>query len=154
MGNRVYDYLVDFIARFAAAVLTHPVMNESVLDIIVQGVDKLMEQPKLDEHIMKAGHTLSKSRDQMAHRAGKDFPKVAGAFVKGMVHIGNPGGDKSKGEENDEDSKTSAINDSDEGEALPPQSTVTATKMHEDDMQHHKKKSKWLHPMHMIRHAH
>lgn len=163
MGNRVYDYLVDFVARFAAAVLNHPVMNESVLDVVVKGVDKLMEQPNLDEHIMNAGHTVAKRRDVMAHKAGRDFPKVAGAFVKGMVHIGKPGnaggdGDGKDMDSSDEEDDGGSLTSRRESDHSSQEPRMTLTK--EDGViksrphQHAKKKARWLHPMHMIRHTH
>ena len=152
MGNRLYDFLVDFIARFAAAVLTHPIMNESVLDIVVKGVDKLMEQENLDEHLMRAGHGLAKSRDVMAHKAGKDFPKVAASFVKGMVHIGNPEKkmteDKNDG---DNESKTSALQDSDASDHLSHERVAVATKVDATGTLYSKKRTRWNNPMQMIR---
>ena len=150
MGNRLYDFFVDFIARFAAAVISHPVMNESVLDIVVQGVDKLMEQENLDEHIMKAGHTMAKSRDVMAHKAGKDAPKVVGNFLKGMVHIGDPE-KKKKNDDDDNESKTSALNDSDDSDNFAHDRPVVATKVNEPVGSHRKKKTKWINAMHMVR---
>ncbi|GKY98129.1 hypothetical protein MPSEU_000770800 [Mayamaea pseudoterrestris] len=155
MGNRIYDFLVDFVARFAAAVISHPVLHGAVQDVVVDGVNKLLEQPNLDERVAKAGKTLAKDKDVMAHKAGKEFPKVAGAFVKGMVRVGNP----EKRDDNDEESKTSMNHESDTDGSQHDERTgkpiVSARSGHYDSDKSSTSKSKkarWLNPIEMMRH--
>jgi hypothetical protein len=114
MLQSIFDFLVDAVANFAAAVLDHPAMHKSIIDVIVQGVDQFIRQPDLDQHLMTAGHHVSKARETMAIKAGQDFPKVAGAFVKGMFRP-NAG----KHHKGSDENKTDNNGDNDDRESRP-----------------------------------
>ncbi|GKY98128.1 hypothetical protein MPSEU_000770600 [Mayamaea pseudoterrestris] len=88
---RIFQYLFDMmihaIAVVVAAVLTDPAVKEAIANVIVSGMINFVRQPNLDEHLLFANQTLGRTRDHMASKAGQDFPKVVGAFMKGMFQI-------------------------------------------------------------------
>jgi hypothetical protein len=83
----LFDLMVHAIAVVVAAVLTDPAVKEAIANVIVTGVTNFVRQPNLDEHLLFANQTIGRTRDTMASKAGQDFPKVVGAFVKGMFQM-------------------------------------------------------------------
>ena len=86
----MFDTMIHAIAVVVAAVLTDPAVKEAIANIIVTGVTNFVRQPNLDEHLLFANQTLGRTRDTVANKAGQDFPKVVGAFVKGMFQLTTP----------------------------------------------------------------
>ena len=82
--------MIHAIAVVVAAVLTDPAVKEAIANVIVTGVTNFVRQPNLDEHLLFANQTLGRTRDTVANKAGQDFPKVVGAFVKGMFQLTTP----------------------------------------------------------------
>lgn len=166
MGNFLYDFFVDFVATFAAAVLNHPVMHDTVLNVVVHGVDRVMAQPDLDRHVLTAAQTLQQHQTVLAKKAGRELPKVAGSFVKGMVHLGKPPPEdilaavdgKGGGDKGDGDSRTGSLRE--EASLADDRSTgsqqVAGLESTEDapgrEKPDRKHQHRWLHPMKLMRH--
>jgi hypothetical protein len=109
----LYDTVITALATVIASVLNHPKANDAITNVIVNGITKFLTQPNLHEHILVANQSLGKTRDTMANKAGQDFPKVVGAFVKGMflpAAANNENNQNNNKDENDATEKDSLLN--------------------------------------------
>jgi hypothetical protein len=121
----IFDVLVYVIATFVAAVLNHPVMTDALVNVIVKGVSGFVRQPDLDDHLLVANESLGRTRDEIAHKAGKDLPKVTGSFIKGLLHIKRKHGrsdDKYESDSSDDEPRPGDLKGQ-EGEETPDQVT-------------------------------
>jgi hypothetical protein len=110
---RFMQGLVDIIAKFVAAVLAHPAMQDAVTKTVVLALNGFIGQPDLHEHLTAASENLSKTQVEMARQAGRDFPKVVGSFFTGLT--------------SKSDSKPPAIDSADQKSAdpkLPPTGVI------------------------------
>jgi hypothetical protein len=85
LSNAVVSGVVHVIASFTAAILNHPSVQKAIGSSIVAGLKQLCHEDDLEEHLMAVSETLSKQSELHARQAGKDFPKIVGSFVQGML---------------------------------------------------------------------
>lgn len=83
--DAIFDACVNVVALFAAAVLSHPAVQDAAARTIVRGMNDFVTQPDLDSHMKVMSETMSKTQDEMAAKAGQDFPKLVGSFIQGMM---------------------------------------------------------------------
>lgn len=91
-ANRLFDAAVYAVATFTAAVLNSPAVQNAVARAIVLSMKMICHEPDLDEHLQAVSETLSQNVEREAKRAGKDFPRVVGSFVKGVFTPDPPRG--------------------------------------------------------------
>ena len=81
----ILNITVNAVASFTAQVLNHPAVQNAAANAIVAGMKKLCHEPDLNDHVQALTDTLSKRIERDATQAGRDFPKLVGHFVKGML---------------------------------------------------------------------
>jgi hypothetical protein len=90
LGHAVVNVAVHAIASFTAQILNHPLVVDAAANVIVAGLKKLCHEPDLDDHVEALSNVFSKRMEREALKAGRDFPKVVGHFVKGMMSHPSP----------------------------------------------------------------
>ncbi|KAI2495511.1 hypothetical protein MHU86_19007 [Fragilaria crotonensis] len=90
LGHAIVNVAVHAIAWFTAQILNHPLVVDAAANVIVVGLKKLCHEPDLDDHVEALSNVLSKRMEREALKAGRDFPKVVGHFVKGMMSHPSP----------------------------------------------------------------
>lgn len=91
LGHAIVNVAVHAFASFTAQVLNHPLVVDAAANVIVAGLKKLCHEPDLDDHVEALSNVLSRRMEREALKAGRDFPKVVGHFVKGMMsHPASP----------------------------------------------------------------
>jgi hypothetical protein len=91
LGHAIVNAVVHTVASFTSQVLNHPLVVDAAANVIVAGLKKLCHEPDLDDHVEALSNVLSKRMEREATKAGRDFPKAVGHFVKGMMsHPASP----------------------------------------------------------------
>jgi hypothetical protein len=85
IGSKILELIVHLVATFIAMVLNHPAVQDAGASTIVAGMKKLCHEDDLDEHVEAMSETLSRHMERDARNLGKDFPKLWGQFVKGLM---------------------------------------------------------------------
>jgi cation transport regulator ChaB len=78
----IWNYCVNLVATFTAAVLSHPKMQQAASDVIVLALNSALEQPELSNIIQQL--TVRVYDDgAISRQMGEQFPKSAKQFVAG-----------------------------------------------------------------------
>jgi hypothetical protein len=85
IGSKILELVVHMLANFIAMVLNHPAVQDAGASTIVAGMKQLCHEDDLDEHVEAMSETLSRHMERDARNLGKDFPKLWGQFVKGLM---------------------------------------------------------------------
>lgn len=80
----LFQAIVSAVATFAAAVLSHPKVEETAAHVMVLGINAFMEQPDFRERMAAAAGTLSEGKEDAVRELGKNFPTVLGDFAGGL----------------------------------------------------------------------
>jgi hypothetical protein len=80
----IWNYSVNLVATFLAAVLSHPKVQKASSDLIVLGLNSALEQPDLSDIIQQL--TVRVYDDgAISRQMGEQFPKSAKQFVFGAM---------------------------------------------------------------------
>lgn len=85
-STRHFMEIVGFeLGRFTSIMLSHEDVQIAIGHSIVVGMNMLLRQPNLDEHVLLMSETVARTQPELARKSGEDFPKLVGSFLQGML---------------------------------------------------------------------
>jgi len=84
-SSRVFTWLVNLVASFTAAVLSHPSVQQAAASVVVMGMNNFLRQEDLDVHLETMEATLARKQKGIVRKAGEEFPSLFRTFIKGAM---------------------------------------------------------------------